>query len=327
MRFMSPTTPSRLKPFIPSRIPLRSRVAILHAGYYRFGLMFLAQVIGYEAAQRLVRFTGDFLWERIGLFRGGMIKAITTGLGEGYTAQEIEAIAHEYAKCWRMPFLEAEFAHRKLNRKNLNRHVRFVGFERLLKRLGEGKGVMAAGTYFGSHQIGVTALGLLTGGRVAGIVSPYQFSTQRRWMAGLVRRRLADLYPAGEAIDGSLKALNEGCVVTIVSEHERRGRSAVVTRFMGKQQSFHPTAAMLAWRARCPIAVLSCRRLDDAFHFELGCHDWIEVPTDRRKQWVHETTLRIVNTLESVVRADPAQFAWLRQHFLIGQDRSKCTPQ
>lgn len=178
---------------------------------------------------------------------------------------------------------------------------------------------MAAGTYFGSHQVGVTALGLLLNGHIACIVSPLQHSTQRRWMEGLVRRRLALLLPVGKAVSGALQALRNGHLVLMISEHERHSSSAIVEKFAGRRQRFHPTPAVLAWRAKCPIAVVTCRRLPGAYRFEARCHDWIEAPTGKRKSWILQAAARIVRALDQAVCEDPAQFTWLRQHLVVGR--------
>lgn len=309
------------QPFVPARIPISSLAQLARDAYYRYGMMLVAQVVGVEAALMVARRSGRFLWKNIPLFRDGVRKVIAEAFGGTHSEKQIADIARAHAEEFRLSFIETEFIHRKLYASTWRNYVRMVGFEPVARRMRAGGGVMAAGTYFGCHQVGMTTLGLWLGGRVAGIVSPLQFSTQRRWMEGLVRRRLANLYPAGDAIHASVRALRAGNLLLMISEHERAGVGAVTAEFLGKKQGFHPTPALLSWRTRCPIAVVSCRRLSKPFKFELRLHDWIEPPKSGRREWVEQTTLRIVRTLDAVVREHPEQFTWLRQHLVVGRNR------
>jgi len=308
-----------VKPFVPGPVVTLNPLEIMRDAYTRWGPMLAAQVVGFDVAEHVARRAGLFLWNKVPLFRQGVRDTIAGALGHVHTAAQVDAIAREFASTFWHLFLEAEFAHRKLTVPTWRNHVRLADADRIQERLDTGQGVVAAGTYFGSHQIGMTALALRTQGRLAAIVSPRQFSTQRRWMAGLVRRGLAALCPAGDAIRGSLGALREGRVVMMIIEHTRAGRGAVTAEFLGRRQAFHPTAAMLAWRMRCPIAVVACRRLNVPYQFEGRIHDWIEPGGSARKRWIEETTVRIVRALDGLVREHPEQYAWLRQHLLAGQ--------
>lgn len=311
-------------PFTPRMVVEHHPGVWLRDLYCRWGLLFAAQVVGFSVAAEASRRSGRFLWKNVPLFRKDVTRTIAEALRETHSPEQIETIARTHAETFRLPLLETEFVHRKMNASNWHRHVRLVGFEPVIERVRSGRGVMAPATYLGCHQVGMTALGWCLDGRAAAIVSPFQFSTQQRWMAWLARRRLAELYPAGDAIPRSLQALRRGWLVVMISEHVRSGSAAIRASFLGKEQGFHPSAAILAWRSRCPIAVIACRRLDEPFRFELGLYDWIEPPTSGRREWTHETTLRIVRVLDGIVREYPDQFTWLRQHLLAGRmDRNE----
>lgn len=305
--------------FVPRLVIPPNPVVRLRDLYSRWGLLLGSQVIGFAAAAEIARRSGDFLWNRVPLFRREVIQTIAKALADTHSPEQIEAIAREHARAFRLSLLETEFVHRQLTAGTWRKYVRLVGFDRAIERVRNGRGVMAAGTYLGCHPVGMTTLGLCLNGRTAAIVSPKQYSVQQRWMAGLARRRLAKLYPVGDAMPRSLEALRQGRLLVMISEHVRAGLAAVRANFLGKQQGFHPTAAILSWRSRCPIAVIACRRLDEPFRFELKVYDWIEPPKDGRKQWTHETTLRIVRVLDDVVREYPDQFMWLRHHLLVGR--------
>jgi len=305
--------------FAPGLVIEQNPMIRLRDLYCRWVLLLAAQIAGFAVAADVARRSGRFLWNNVPLFRYGVTKTIAEALGTTHSPEQIEVIARTHAETFRLSLLETEFVHRKLNASNWRKHVRFVGFEPVFKRVRSGRGVMAPATYLGCHQVGMTALGWCLHGRVAAIVSPFQYSTQQRWMAWVARRRLAALYPAGDAISRSLQALRQGRLLVMISEHVRTGSTAIHANFLGKEQGFHPTAAMLAWRSRCPIAVIACRRLDEPYRFELRVYDWIEPPASGRKDWIHDTTFRVVRVLDAIVREHPDQFTWLRQHLLAGR--------
>lgn len=315
----------RPTPFVPRPVapPLLN---ILGETYYRKGLVLAAHVAGFAAAARFLRDYGDFLCERTPLFQAALAPTVARSLSLAQDDPRVAAVVRGYAQNFRLALLESEFIERKLRPTNWQKHVRLVGFEPVLDAARRRRGVMLAGTYFGSHQVATTALALAAPPRsVAAIVSPMQFSTQRRWMRQMVRRRLLTLYPIGQAVVGAVQALRAGQIVVMISEHARYARGGVEVEFLGTRQVFHPTPALLSWRTDCPIAVAATVRLDDRYHFETRVYDWIEPPHRGRRAWVEETTRRIIRTLERVIRTHPEQFAWLWTHFFVGQAARRST--
>jgi lauroyl/myristoyl acyltransferase len=137
----------------------------------------------------------------------------------------------------------------------------------------------------------------------------------------MVRQRLAVLYPRKEAIRASVRALRSGRLVLIIGEHVSQSRASVTAEFLGRKQMTYSTAAAMAWRTRCPVAVLLCHRLREPFRFEGRLWDWIEPdPTQDRRAWIRTTTTRILRKIDTAVREHPEQYAWLRQHLLTGRD-------
>jgi len=314
----------RLAPrdFVPRLYVTPGLGSLMRAVYYRWGLMLAAQIVGFDAASRAARMGGRFLWKHIPLFRDEIRRTIAAAFDTTPDDLRVEAIARAHATdLWRY-HLETEFIHRLIRPGSWRRFVRCVGTERLIDAIRRGRGVVGAGVYLGSHQAGMTALGCLLGGRVAGIVSPMQYSTQRRWMAGMVRRRLAKLYPRGDAIGNSLRALREGRLLLVIAEHKAGGKTGVETEFLGQRLRVPTSVAMLAWRTRCPIAVLTCTRREQPFTFEIRLHDWMEPPARGHRAWLADTTLRVTRSLEAAIREHPEQYAWVHRHLVAGRDRA-----
>ncbi len=308
-----------MSPFIPRTYVSATPPSLINLVYYRWGLMLAAHTVDFATAARVARRAGEFLWKNVPFLYEGIRGTIASALQSTHDPDQIETIAREFATNTLLGFLEAEFIHRKLTRGTWRRHVRCKNVERLAGTVRAGRGVVGVGGYFGNHQMGVTAFGHLLSGKVAGIVSPLQYTTQQRWMAGMVRGGLARLYPAGDAIHNAFQALRDGRLVLIMGEHVSSKRNAVEATFLGAPHRFYPSAALMAWRARCPLAVVTCHRLDEPFQFELGVRDWIEPLERGGKAWIRQATIRVARSLEASILERPAQYAWVNRHLLAGQ--------
>jgi len=310
--------PSR---FVPKLAVGANPFAWLRHLYYRWGLMLFCQAAGLDASLRGARWAGTFLHKNVPLFRDEIRRTFEQAFCRTHDPQDIEKFARAYVLEFGHIFVETEFIARAIRRRTCSRYVRCVDLEPLIAAVQSGRGVVGASSYFGNHQVGMTVVGYLLGGRVGGIVSPRQYATQQRWMAHVARSRLARLYPRGAAVTSSLEALRDGRLLLIISGHVSQAKAAIQTEFLGRTQAVYPTPATLAWRSGCPIAVLTCCRLDEPFRFELRLRDWIEPPrSGPRRDWIRNTTIRVLRDLEAAIQEHPAQYAWTRQHLIAGRD-------
>lgn len=322
-------TDAQLRPIRPLHAPGAGR---LRAWGWRALLELGGRTIGEAGVLRVARRIGEFGWEHLPLLHREVRATIEAALRGTHAPEQIERIARAYAVDLLVGFVETDAVFRVIRADTWRRHVRLSGVEPALGAVRAGRGVIGVGLYHGNHQVGMTAMGHLLGGRVAGIVSPWQYPVQYRWMRGLLRRRLAQLYPTHAGLEAAVRALRRGFLLLTIAEHDRDRPSGVEVEFLGRRRRVHPTASLLALRTGCPIAVVSCRRLDAPLRFEIALHDWIEPPpvapkaasTDppaARREWVRQTTVRIMERLDAVVRRWPEQYAWARQHHLAGRDR------
>ena len=284
--------------------------------------MLTAQVVGFRIAARLARLTGRLLSNNLPLLSTEVRETIAAALQATHASDEIDAITRRYATDVWVNFIETEYAHRLISVATVEKTVRCgEGVDRLIETIRAGRGVVGAGAYFGNHQVGMTAIGLLLNGRVSGIISPMQHSTQQRWMAGMVRRKLARLFPRGDAMRSAAMALRAGHLALIISEHSSKRRNAVEVEFLGKKHRFHPSAALLACRTHSPLVVLTCHRIESEFRFEMRVREWLEPPARGGREWSRAATVRVISSLESAIRERPDQYAWMHRHMLAGHAR------
>ena len=169
----------------------------------RWGLMLGLQVVGFDQAARLARMGGRLVWRHVPLMNRRVRETIQAALRSSNSPDEIHEVARRYTTDLWLGFIETEYIFRRITARDWQRFIRWRSIEPVVDAIRAGRGVVCGGIYLGNHQVGLTALGRLLRGNVAGIVSPYQYSIQQRWMAGLARRRLMRLYPSCAATASS----------------------------------------------------------------------------------------------------------------------------
>jgi lauroyl/myristoyl acyltransferase len=281
--------------------------------YSRWFVLNAAHAVGFHHSRRIARWLAGFLYDYIPEVRERVRRPLKAAYGGSLSEAALERVARACVEHSLYGFLETEFIERRIRPGTWRRYVRLVGIEPLVGAVRAGRGIVVAGVDFGNNEVGVTLAGCVSGGRIAAIVAPVQSTVHRRWMAGLVRRRLAVLYPRRGALASSERALEEGRILFVIANHPARRGRGVTVDFLGRTVPYYPTVAMLAARTCCPLAVITCVRRDEPFQFELRVRDWIEPPPGASLEWVQEATRRVLRCLASAVRESPEQYLWYRQ--------------
>jgi KDO2-lipid IV(A) lauroyltransferase len=111
------------------------------------------------------------------------------------------------------------------------------------------------------------------------------------------------------------RILAERGILCFVADQDA-GRKGLFVDFFGRPASTYKSIALLAMQHSVPIAVNYARRLDEQFHFEVGCrriihpHEWADKPDPLR--WI---TQEYTRALEDVVRTAPEQYLWVHRRW------------
>ena len=117
---------------------------------------------------------------------------------------------------------------------------------------------------------------------------------------------------ATEQLTGILE--NKG-IIGVVADQDA-GRKGIFADFFGRPASTYKSIGLLAMQCRTPIAVMFGRRLDEEFHFEIGCqriiypHEWDD--KDDPLRWITQT---YTTALEEVIRDEPTQYLWVHRRW------------
>ncbi len=104
--------------------------------------------------------------------------------------------------------------------------------------------------------------------------------------------------------------------VVVFAADQDAGPKGVFVDFFGRKASTYKSIALLAMLHEVPIGVCYGRRLDEDFHFEIGCkriihpHEWAN--RDDPLYWI---TQEYTRALEDLIRSDPEQYLWLHRRW------------
>ncbi len=194
---------------------------------------------------------------------------------------------------------------------------------RLAEAAAAGRGVVIATAHTGNWDLAACATarwlaahaGEGTPARLAVATRRLSWRALDRYWQGLRAERGVDLLDGERA--GAARAIGEvlgaaGAVALLVDQVPLRAGGAVSLPFLGAP-AFHDLApALLAARARAPIAIAFARRGGDGRHVL----DVVEVlPPPKGRAGAREATARIAASLEAFVREHPEQWLWLHRRW------------
>jgi len=192
-------------------------------------------------------------------------------------------------------------------------YVRMEGMEILRAGLAGGRGLIAATGHCGNWEL-LAAWSAAVGLPITVVVRRvydvrfHHLILRFRAAAGievLVRDAPRFVVAVGEA-------LQRNRIVAMLIDQDIKGASVHVP-FFGRPAHTPVGAALLALRARVPLATVFIEREPDGRHLARVA----AVPTDvrRGREGVHELTARLTAAIEAQIRRAPAQWVWWHQRW------------
>lgn len=119
----------------------------------------------------------------------------------------------------------------------------------------------------------------------------------------------------GGAARAARRALARGeAVAMLIDQAPERPRAPLVMPFMNQPAEVDLAPALVAMRARVPLALVVAERLADGRQraLLLGHH---EPPARPSRRWAEETMQSVTRALEEHVRAHPEQWLWMHRRW------------
>lgn len=136
----------------------------------------------------------------------------------------------------------------------------------------------------------------------------------RLWQ-GARSRRGVRLVGVGEAARESARALARGeAVAMLIDQAPERDRAVVLVPFLGRLARVDLAPALVAMRARVPLAAVFARRLADGSHVaELA--GVVEPPERPSRAWAEDAMRTTTAWLDEHVRRHPEQWLWMHRRW------------
>ena len=196
--------------------------------------------------------------------------------------------------------------------------VRIEGVERIEQARAAGRGVIVVTGHFGNWDL------LCTAAAAAGL--PLYVVTKQLSASGFDRfwqqtreQKGVRLLPARGSLTKLLAALKQNAIVALVVDQHDPSPSAVVVDFLGRPAAATAAPALLARRTGAPLLPVFVERQADGTH---RAHIGEAIECGRGsdlKRDVRETTQRIQDSLEQVIRARPDHWLWLHRRWKVKQ--------
>jgi Kdo2-lipid IVA lauroyltransferase/acyltransferase len=194
-------------------------------------------------------------------------------------------------------------------------HVVFdpLSRERWNDALGEGKGVVVAGSHTGNWDLAACAVAqeveLLVVTKRLRMAWLDRFWQSTRAALGVT---LADA--DGAMARGRAVLRRGGAVAMMIDQVPLSSRHASRVEFLGRSAATDRAAAALAASARAPLVVITARRDPHGRHL-LQVLDVLHPPSRPTCAWVVDATRSVTLALDRFVRAYPSQWLWLHRRW------------
>ncbi len=182
-----------------------------------------------------------------------------------------------------------------------------VAGESQLQALANGnRGSIIATPYFGNVGVLAWALGNIV--RPIHVVADrFNHPSLRAWQSELYSFPHVCIIERRDAGRRVPEVLDQHGAVLLVAENERPRGPALQAEFLGRVLRCYPTIPRLARWHDAPIAAMTCRRREEAFHFDVRLHGVIEPETYSDDELVMR---EILARLEGAIRTNPEQYWW-----------------
>jgi KDO2-lipid IV(A) lauroyltransferase len=194
---------------------------------------------------------------------------------------------------------------------DLDRTVRFEGWDLYEAALRQGRGVVCAVAHFGNFEL-LARAGARRGMKLSVIVRNLRDALGRRLVESRTRAGLRNLPDRGSAGD-ALAALRRGEVLAVVVDQNMRPSRGIFVDFFGEKACTTPAAAVFALRAGAPLLTVFPVRQPDGTHVVHMRGPYTTALSGHAA--VVDLTQQITGALEQEVREHPDHWFWVHRRW------------
>jgi Kdo2-lipid IVA lauroyltransferase/acyltransferase len=202
-------------------------------------------------------------------------------------------------------------ATRRLGDSELDRLVRWEGWDRYERALAQGNGVVVAVAHFGNFEL-LARAAARRGVPITAITRRLRGRANQRLLAARREGGLRELPDKGSTHD-ALALLRRGEALAVVVDQNMRPKRGIFVDFFGELACTTPAAAVLSLRTGAPLLAVFPLRAPDGTHLVR-----VEGPFTtnlRGSAAVHALTQEVTLAVERAVRQRPDHWLWLHRRW------------
>ena len=204
-------------------------------------------------------------------------------------------------------------AWRRLTASEVERLVRFVGWDRYQAALAGGRGVVVAVAHFGNWELPARAAAN-RGMSVTAITRTLREPINEKLLALRREGGMREL-PDKKSTDAALRLLRRGETLAVVIDQNMRPSRGIFVDFFGTQACTTPAAAVFALRTGAPLFLVYDLREPDGTH-RVSFEGPFALPSASGGQSaVHALTQELTRGVERMVRAHPDHWFWVHRRW------------
>ncbi len=200
---------------------------------------------------------------------------------------------------------------RRMSDVELERRVRFEGWDRYLRARAAGRGVVFAVAHFGNWEL-LARAGVRRGMPVTAITRRLTGAFNEKLLEARREGGMRELPDKGST-QAALALLRRGETLAIVVDQNMRPRRGIFVDFFGAPACTTPAAAVLSLRAGAPLLAAFPVRQPDGSHVVK-----MEGPFETSLTGhaaVHDLTQKVTRAVEDAVRAHPDHWFWVHRRW------------
>ncbi|MHC4983187.1 MAG: lysophospholipid acyltransferase family protein [Planctomycetota bacterium] len=271
-------------------------------------------MFGWEANYRTARWIGNLLYRFDRRHRERALAHLRLSFPD-WLAEEHQRVAKASMRSMVYLGLEVLFAKKLITPGRWERHIELTDVSEFVRLAVEQKtGLIVLTGHFGNWE--VTAYTMAAVGFPSyAVARPLDNPYVNDYLLGVREGRGMVILDKKGATEQVTDILDNKGVVGFVADQDA-GRKGMFVDFFGRPASTYKSIGLLAMQCKVPIAVTYGRRLDEQFHFEIGCHRIIYP-----RQWARRTdplrwiTQEYTKALEDVIRTAPEQYLWVHRRW------------
>jgi KDO2-lipid IV(A) lauroyltransferase len=271
-------------------------------------------MFGWEANYRTARWIGNMMYRFDRRHRQRALEHLRLSF-PGWTEEEYHRVARASMRNLVYLGLEVLFTTRLITPGRWRRHIKLTNMAETIRLLVERKsGVVMATGHFGNWEVVgymMATLGFPTVAVARPLDNPY---INDYILSVRERTGMSILYKKGatQSMDDVLESKG---ILGFIPDQDA-GRKGLFVNFFGRPASSYKSLALMAIQHNVPLIVGYGRRLDEAYHFEIGIQriiypsEW----ADRSDpvQWV---TQEWNTAIEETIRLAPEQYLWVHRRW------------